>query len=218
MCTHEQYIHSIRDIAAAHCPAAAVRLNAIKLTYGAGNPQLRGVTYYERWAQGDDSAVLTPHVEVCAFGQSSFIQLAGTTIHELGHVIAGYGVGHGKEWKLACEMLGLRKAMAAGQVYQRAQLVAPIRHAIAALPLPSDGVPVSMLGRAAQGAIGIVPTIPKPCSMGIGTKGGKSRGVGSGSRMLKTECIECGYTARVSAKWLAVGAPHCPEHGQMIAT
>ncbi|HDR9506919.1 hypothetical protein C5615_09815 [Burkholderia cepacia] len=36
------------------------------------------------------------------------------------------------------------------------------------------------------------------------------------TRMHKTECTECGYTARVSAKWLKVGAPLCPAaHGPM---
>jgi hypothetical protein len=34
--------------------------------------------------------------------------------------------------------------------------------------------------------------------------------------MIKCECSECGYTARVARKWLAKGAPHCPEHGEMM--
>lgn len=38
------------------------------------------------------------------------------------------------------------------------------------------------------------------------------------TRMLKCVCTECGYTVRVAGKWLAdMGAPHCPEHGQMDA-
>jgi hypothetical protein len=31
-----------------------------------------------------------------------------------------------------------------------------------------------------------------------------------GTRMLKLECPECGYTARTTAKWLATGVPTCP--------
>ena len=31
-----------------------------------------------------------------------------------------------------------------------------------------------------------------------------------GTRLIKTECPHCGYTARVTRKWLAVGAPICP--------
>jgi hypothetical protein len=37
------------------------------------------------------------------------------------------------------------------------------------------------------------------------------------TRLLKVLCSECGYTARVSQKWLDKGAPHCPEHGPMAA-
>jgi hypothetical protein len=36
------------------------------------------------------------------------------------------------------------------------------------------------------------------------------------TRMIKTECGECGYVARLSQKWIdEVGAPHCPNHGEM---
>jgi hypothetical protein len=39
------------------------------------------------------------------------------------------------------------------------------------------------------------------------------------TRMVKCECPECGYTARVSRKWLDdVGAPKCPKHGVMAYT
>lgn len=35
------------------------------------------------------------------------------------------------------------------------------------------------------------------------------------TRLLKAACGECGYTVRVTQKWLDVGAPHCPQHGAM---
>jgi hypothetical protein len=36
------------------------------------------------------------------------------------------------------------------------------------------------------------------------------------TRMLKAECIQCGYTVRLAKKWLdEVGAPCCPNHGKM---
>lgn len=35
------------------------------------------------------------------------------------------------------------------------------------------------------------------------------------TRLHKVSCGECGYTVRVTSKWLEVGAPHCPEHGAM---
>jgi len=36
------------------------------------------------------------------------------------------------------------------------------------------------------------------------------------TRMLKCICPVCGYTVRVAGKWLVdMGAPHCPDHGEM---
>lgn len=41
-----------------------------------------------------------------------------------------------------------------------------------------------------------------------------------GTRLLKAYCEECGYTVRVTAKWLEVGAPICGSapkaHGRMV--
>jgi hypothetical protein len=37
------------------------------------------------------------------------------------------------------------------------------------------------------------------------------------TRLLKCECLTCGYVARVAWKWLEdKGAPHCPEHVEMV--
>lgn len=35
------------------------------------------------------------------------------------------------------------------------------------------------------------------------------------TRLRKACCAECGYTVRVTAKWLEIGPPHCPAHGAM---
>lgn len=37
-----------------------------------------------------------------------------------------------------------------------------------------------------------------------------------GTRLLKAQCLTCGYTVRITAKWVnEVGEPHCPLHGEM---
>ena len=214
MHTHEAYIHAVAGLAIARLenPADQARLNNAKLVYGAGNAGLRGVTYYEAWQNGSEQA--EPFIEVCAMGESSHTQVAGTTIHELAHVLAGYEAGHGKDWKAACKLLGLRFCRAAGQSYHMAAFSPDIRAAIVAMTVPSDGAPSrSVILRGKM----VARPKPKPCSMGIGTRGGKSRGAGSGSRLLKIECESCGYVARVSAKWIDdPGPPHCPNHGAMV--
>ena len=201
--THETYIAAIVALAKRRLNAAERKLIAdAKIVYGMGKPNTRGVTYYQAWTNGDGPDSPHSFVEVCAAAESSAIQLAGTTLHELGHVIS-FGAGHGKGWKEACGRLGLPKPLAAGQEYTLEGFDEPMREAIAALESPIDGQPV---GSEAQGL-----SRGGPCSQGAGVRGGTSRGKGSGSRSLKVSCRFCGYVARVSKKWLLhSGAPLCP--------
>lgn len=214
--THEEYIQNIRDGAAAS-PALLDgerdKVLAVKLMYGIGNHARRGVTYYGKWNNGCKDCPTVDLAEVCASGEESPIQVAGTTIHELGHVLAGWGAGHGKEWKAACGRLGLRHVKAAGTQYLMASFQPRIRDVIGSMGNPMDGKPTFLDGSLAHGKAGV-------CTMGYGTRGGKSRGVGSGSRMLKVQCPTGGcsggltaYVARVAASWLETpGAPLCPAH------
>lgn len=214
MQTHEQFIQSIVSL-------ALPRLNDLerkevkdaKIVYGAGQSSLRGVTYYKRWENGGGPDHGHSFVEICAFGESDPVQIAGTTLHELSHVAAGYDAGHGKVWKETCERLGLRLAKAAGHNYTMAGFDPDMRHAIAALESPVDGKPIGL----GHGGLILKPRNPRPCGSVIGVKGGASRGKGSGSRLLKVECDACGYVARVSGKWLATGAPLCPCNQQPMA-
>lgn len=204
MCTHEQFINAVKEIAIARLPAAEREpFDGIKMVYGAGQRGLRGVTYYNVWQNGHDDA--RPFVEVCAFGEHDWVQVAGTAIHELAHVLAGFEAGHRKGWKEACAKLGLRHCRAAGTKYSLGLFTPDVRMAIAALPKPSDGEPKSF---ASQG----ITVRPKPCTAGRGSCGGR---IVQSTRLHKCECGDCGYTVRVSRKWLEKGAPHCPEHGAM---
>lgn len=190
--THEQFIQAVRDIAVQRLNEEdrAAAMDA-KLVYGAGSKATRGVTYFDCWKNGHDHAF----AEICAFGEDSPIQVAGTTLHELGHVLAGKGKGHGDGWQDACRKLGLLFVRAAGTKYSLACFAPDIRGAIAALPQPTDGAPQPFGGFGPNG----MPLQLKlrPCSAGVGTKGGKSRGAGSGSRLRKFVCT-CGVIARVA--------------------
>lgn len=199
--THESYVNAIAGLAIARLPEGDSRnaLTAIKLVYGAGEKGVRGITYYNRWNKGTE---VVPFVEICAFGQESWVQVAGTTVHELGHVLAGFGAGHGKQWKDACDVLGLRRVKAAGTAYRLAMFAPDLREAIVRLPRPTEGQPVAAI----TGANG-VPISFRPCPAGIGTRGGVSRGTGSGSRLRLWQC-DCGCKARVASD--AFEATHTP--------
>lgn len=186
--THLNYVKQVAGMARELLPEDERAKLDSHLTYALGRPGLRGVTYYSQWQNGGDEPV--PFIEICALGEENDIQLAATTIHELAHVLAGPGAGHGPEWRAACERLGLRRARM-HQTYKAAQFAPVIRHGgdfnggIASLISPTDGKPVgfSMAGLGIGGAFK-----PARCPAGLGTRGGRSRGVGSGSRMRKFVC------------------------------
>lgn len=188
--THEQYVQTVRDIVI-RCATArgtiddeqAERLAHTKLLYGVGSPGVRGVCYYRAWQNGVGQVDV---VEIAAMTQESWVQLAGTTIHELAHVLAA-GDGHGATWKEAATRLGfMRRPDAAGQRYSLALFVPEVRHAVYELAQAIGD------GRPEFATRGFLPQGRKirPCSAGVGTRGGKSRGPGSGSRMRLYEC-EC---------------------------
>lgn len=110
--------------------------------------------------------------------------------HELCHAAAGLKAGHGPGFRkvaLAIGLEGKMKSTTAGPDFLA--LIAPILKAIG--PLPHARLNLS----------------------GMTDKPKKQT-----ARMLKCECGECGYVARVARKWIEdKGAPHCPEHGPMIA-
>lgn len=209
--THEQFIQAVRAIVVARIPEAddRAKLLAVKLTYGA-HERVRGVTYFNQWTcHGKECAV--DFACISAMGQESVIQLAGTTIHELGHVLAGAGHGHDDAWHEACYRLGLRNIRAAGTNYQWVNFMPDIRAAIYSLGAPMDGQPNFLQGLrpGRGGAAGkMLPGKLPGCSHGVGSRGGKSRGIGSGSRMIKLTCA-CGAVARMSRAWLDKGAPYC---------
>ena len=195
--SHEDYIRAIADAAIQRIPDKSTRdrLTAAKLTYGAGEPGIRGITYFEAWHNGEHKPC--EFVSVNATGEENPVQLAGTTVHELGHVLAGSAAGHGKEWKDACSLLGLTKAEAAGQCYSPEHFAPEILQTVKNLVMPTDGRPV-FGQRGLNPFIGLpVATTFRPCPLGIGTKGGKSRGKGSGSRLRLYVC-SCPVKVRVA--------------------
>lgn len=189
MRTHEDYIRDVAAFVVMHAdlnPSEADMLAGIKLVYGSGPTGTRGVTFYGRWKAGE---IERPFVEISAFGQESIVQLTGTTIHELGHVLAGWSAGHGREWHIACERLGLLNVLAAGTDYTWDNFAPWVSRYARSIAPPDEGEPVKSLATRMPTYFGTASTVRlKGCQAGIGTRGGKSRGVGSGSRLRLFQC------------------------------
>jgi hypothetical protein len=193
--THEGLIHAVRDIAVPRLNAEdCKKVMEAKLVYGAGAHGRRGSCFYDCWQRSEGSAL----IEVSAFGEESKIQLAGTTLHELAHCLAGDAAGHGPEWKRACRALGLIRCKASGQAYDGKDFAAEVWARLILLPNPSDGVPVVRTKENPK----TVSTggNSSPCPLGNGTRGGTSRGPGSGSRLrlYMCECPDHPFRVRVA--------------------
>lgn len=178
--SHEEYLESVRQIAVLRLndDLSARPLRAAKLVYGSGPASVRGQCIFAAW----DAGVRRDFLEICAQGEESPVQLAGTTIHELAHCLAGPDAGHGKNWRAAAHRLGLENAKAAGQEYRPTDFASDLWAQVAAIAQPTDGSP------AFHGEIGSTGVHTKPCPLGIGTRRGKSRGPGSGSRLRLFVC------------------------------
>ena len=119
----------------------------------------------------------------------------GILVHELLHAVLPVDAGHGKLYKEGAAKIGLtgpmREAMPNALL---SDLLAKIAVDLGPLPHARLNIDRGRDGRAADR--------PKKQT----------------TRMRKATCADssCGYTVRVTAKWVAdIGPPHCPKHGQM---
>jgi hypothetical protein len=94
---------------------------------------------------------------------------------------------------------------AGGQAYEPSHFAPDLWNAVERLAFPTDGRPTFR-------AIGpVVPRIKlRPCPMGRGTRGGRSRGPGSGSRLRLFECAcEPPIKVRVARDQWDATCHHC---------
>lgn len=104
--------------------------------------------------------------------------------HELTHATVGVDEGHGKAFKRCAESIGLAGKMTATVAGE--ELKGYLAELVERLgDYPHASLNTDLSGRKKQT-----------------------------TRLIKAECWGCGYTVRLSAKWLEVGAPICPtcEH------
>jgi hypothetical protein len=102
-------------------------------------------------------------------------------LHEMLHAALGQEAGHGKSFKRLATDVGL---------------VGPVRSTVAGEKLSRH------LSDLVNSGLGEYPHAPLTLG-GAGTKP-------QTTRLLKASCNECGYTIRLTQKWVAVGLPTCP--------
>ncbi len=209
--THEDYLAAIATAVCEQFPVTAAALGEVQLAFGTG-PRRRTVGALHRvWSVGIAHEPL-PLVEIAAIGGLAPAETCHVVLHELAHVIAP-GFGHGREWRYAARQVGLMnpRAWPDGGELAAWTAISPALHAkLQAIPEPTEPAPADFYEDWDR----------RPCGVGYGSRGGTSRGEGSGSRYLKVVCQVpgCGYQVRITSKWLALGAPRCPivGHGDLV--
>jgi len=214
--THDAYIADVARLACRHPGSTEpdrIAISKVRLAYGDGEAGVMGVTRFNLWKGPDGER--QHWCAVCATCQpeGSFL-LAETVLHELGHAIAGQLGAHGPLWKAACERLGLADAKATYAHGDKPVFSAWMAAQLAKLKEPTEGRPDRAAGPVLGPPLppGALPPI-RPCGAGVGTKGGKSRGPGSGTRNALHVCGGCKppvkVRAAVSKRPLSATCDHC---------
>jgi hypothetical protein len=133
------------------------------------------------------------------------MQVLACLAHELIHPTVGLEAGHRGLFKRLALAIGLTGPMTAtqpGEAFKRR--MEPILESLGPYP---------------HAALDPWRRIAGPEQPDGAASGGVQWPAGfrpQGTRLLKMMCPMCGYTVRVTAKWLKVGPPHCPDHGKTI--
>lgn len=113
-------------------------------------------------------------------------EILGTLVHEVVHAVVGVAEKHNKVFGKCARAVGLEGKLTA----------------------TNSGPELLEIQKEWAKELGKYPHAKLDLSMSPVKK--------QSTRMIKCECMECGYVARTSKKWLdEVGAPHCPKHGEM---
>lgn len=210
--THEDYLAAVAAAVCEQFPATADALSDVRLVFGSGTRR-RALDHprHRVWFGGEAINPL-PLVEIAAIGGLSPPETCHVMLHELAHILVP-GAGHGRAWRYAARQVGLvrpRAAPDAGDLADWNAITPALRSTLQAIPQPTEPPPAEFFEDWHR----------RPCGAGYGSRGGTSRGQGSGSRYLKVVCPlpGCGYQVRVTSKWLALGTPQCPVagHGSMV--
>jgi hypothetical protein len=138
--------------------------------------------------------------------EADSMMVSGHLAHELAHSAVGFDCGHQGAFARVVLALGLKRPLTSTVVGEEFKAWAqPFIDKLGKIPHASLRWTNARGQQRGEGSAldgegeGEISTGPKKQS----------------SRLLKACCAECGYTVRITKKWLEVGRPHCPLHGAM---
>jgi hypothetical protein len=201
--TREEWLHAFADaarpqfVAAGHPLPASIRIGVGWASGGARTRTIGECYYGVASTDGLRAIIITPGA-----GMADASRVADVLTHELAHAALPEGVGHRKPFADLVRKLGLdgpATATVAGDAWRA--WAAPILETLGPYPHAalSAGV-VTMPRKPGEGGA--------PGEEGEGGTGWTTGRKTQTTRMLKAACA-CGYTVRLTRKWLEAGAPRC---------
>lgn len=156
----------------------------------AGKMKALGWFSADRWKNNDPQALheinlCAEHLKTCDMGELLLHEIAHAENKELG-INDTAGNRHNKKFKRMAEKLGL---------------IVEETH-------PTAGYGITNIGE--SGAAFLEKIAFKRELFAMARLGSVVPRPAPGSRLVKVECPDCGYTARVTQKWIARGLPTCP--------
>jgi len=136
------------------------------------------------------------------------VEVLAVHVHELCHTGAGIAAGHKGPFKRLALAIGLEGPM------RSTTAGAELRERLNDLSIQLGPYPHAELNPFARGPR--KPDGKRPQPDGTPQKATPEPQLELGSRLKKILCPSCGYIARTSRKWIAVGLPTCPCGTQMV--
>jgi hypothetical protein len=216
----EAWLNQLAALMAPRFAEVGAELPRYRVAVGFTSAGMNSTAIGECW---DESASADSTFEIFIRpDQADPLRVAFVLAHELIHAAAGLQCGHKGEFARIALAFGFPRPLTKAAPPTGALLewlesllpqVGPLPHAAISWRVGGDTVVRRKGG-------GVIPE-PRQGDAG-GDQDGNEAPASSGpkkqtGRLLKACCAECGYTVRVTAKWLEVGPPHCPQHGAMVA-
>lgn len=207
----ETWLNQMAALMAPRFEELGYKLPSFRVSIGFPSSGKNGKANAEVWS---DSASGDGHHEI--FIRPDYddpVEVSALLAHELTHTAVGFSQGHSGNFAKVAMTIGLKRPMTSttpGPAF--AEWVSPFIEQLGALPhakltwrtggVVIGGIKVRAIRKAIEEGLdgpGIYTTAPPKQT----------------TRLVKAVCGECGYTVRVTQKWLEVGPPHCPVHGAM---
>jgi hypothetical protein len=141
--------------------------------------------------------------------EADSMMISGHLAHELAHAAVGFECGHQGAFARVVMALGLKRPLTSTVVGEEfKEWAQPFIDKLGKIPHASLRWTNARGQQRGEGEDG--PSLGEE-SDGESSTGPKKQS----ARLLKAMCAECGYTVRITRKWLEVGRPPCPLHGAM---